>query len=359
MNKALVRLNISIYRLVLMAFPLRFRIGFGDEMIAVFRVTLENAEQQGFWPLAKASLMEMYRLPPVLLRIQWFYWLKEQREANHSLVQSEGTVKSSLTVTRVDGRDSWIQAGLETGFFVTAGAILIALTYLQPNPLTPGWYRDMNLLAVFVLLLTVPVLIVGLHQNLPRWSLPLFGLLLGYCFVAAQRLDMMLMLSVASLTMLLLLFLALFVNSHIRPLPAPIQRWGSSVWPDWSRLSFGLYGCLPLIIIVAFDDSHLNNQTPFLAISVLFMVLGALTYTRIRELDWQIFALLAGMTLSLLPALLDLVANMGGITLWISDSGRLGEIGWLIQLWLLMMALILSPVIITFFLRSPDHEIVA
>ena len=75
MNKALVLLDIVIYRLVLMAFPLRFRIGFGDEMIAVFRVTLENAEQQGFWPLAKASLMEIHRMPLVLLRIHWFYWL--------------------------------------------------------------------------------------------------------------------------------------------------------------------------------------------------------------------------------------------------------------------------------------------
>jgi hypothetical protein len=50
---------------------------------------------------------------------------------------------------------------------------------------------------------------------------------------------------------------------------------------------------------------------------------------------------------------------MGGLAPWISDGGRLGEIDWLIQLWLLMMALILSPVIITFFQRSPDHEIVA
>ena len=52
-------------------------------------------------------------------------------------------------------------------------------------------------------------------------------------------------------------------------------------------------------------------------------------------------------------------ANMKKGIEYCREAAALGEIGWLIQLWLLMMALILSPVIITFFLRSPDHEIVA
>jgi hypothetical protein len=347
MTRLILGLDILIYKLILRAFPVRFRSEFEQEMMVVFTDSLVQAQNQSSWQLMKVSLLELYRMPLILLRIHWMYLVREQRRANRSPAFAKGTATSLSERRKTDGRHSWKEAIFETGFFIFAGAAMIVLTYLRPDFVQPGWYRQMNILAVFLLLISFPSLVIGLARSQLRYCAPPLGLLLGYCYVAASQSNLTLLLPVTLLALLLLTVMAVVINELIRPIPGKFQGIGSGFIADWTVLSFGFYGLIPLIIILAYDDSHLNNQTPLLALSVLFMILGALFYSRSRQREREIFALLAGLTLSMLPALLDMAHNMGGLVSSTAPAGAyLAGIGWLLQMWLFMIGLLLSPLLI-------------
>jgi len=74
----------------------------------------------------------------------------------------------------------------------------------------------------------------------------------------------------------ILAVMAIITNPQPSPLPAPLRRIGQSLSLDWTRLSFGIYGAMPLAILMAFDDGHTNSRTPYLALSALGMVASAL-----------------------------------------------------------------------------------
>ena len=105
-----------------------------------------------------------------------------------------------------------------------------------------------------------------------------------------------------------------------------------------------MYGVMPLMITLAFDDARYNNRTPYLAISVLLMVAGAFAYIRSRRTVLQMIALLGGMSLSVGCALFDHAYWTAGLGSWISSPGPwLAEIGWILKLWTTGAVGILAP----------------
>jgi hypothetical protein len=86
--------------------------------------------------------------------------------------------------------------------------------------------------------------------------------------------------------------------------------------PDGStRVSFGAYRALPLVILAAFDDGRLNGRTLCLALAALLMVAGACVYIRSHRPIVKVTALLSGLSLALVAALLDQYANLHRIDL--------------------------------------------
>jgi hypothetical protein len=153
-------------------------------------------------------------------------------------------------------------------------------------------------------------------------------------------------------------FLALTVvevitNPQRSLLPLPLRRIGQSLSLDWTRLSFGLFGALPLIIILAFDDSHTDSRTPYLAFSVLTMIACALIYCRSRDKMLQITTLLAGLTFSICGAWLDKISFAGGLINWVTvPSPGIKELLWLLKLWGQWGLLILSPALLVLMGRA-------
>ncbi|MCL5995984.1 MAG: hypothetical protein M1546_08005 [Chloroflexi bacterium] len=95
---------------------------------------------------------------------------------------------------------------------------------------------------------------------------------------------------------------------------------------------------------MAFDDTHANNRTLYLALSVVIMFLGALAHSRSRRRSVQMATLLAGMSLSLWMALLDQAYFKGGLVAWMTArSSWLVEIGWVVELWVDLVVLLLAP----------------
>jgi hypothetical protein len=170
---------------------------------------------------------------------------------------------------------------------------------------------------------------------------------LSYYVLTANQSGVLPFLAAMLLASAILAVMALVTNVQLSLLPTPVRRIGQSLSLDWTRLSFGLYGAVPLATIFAFDDALTNNRTPYLAISVLSMVACALIYCRSRQSTLQITALLAGMSLSIWAALLDKASFAGGLAGWIATP-RPGaaDIAWMLKLWVPWVALILAPALL-------------
>jgi len=349
-------LLIRFYCALLRLYPQRFRAEFEDEMRAVFSKSLEQAAKQGILALASVSLREWLHAPLTLLRVHCFSWKKKEKATSDSTARSSPVPNSSLPSPSPDGRASWMQAGLEVSLFLSMGVILVLQTYLPLTRPVSGPPRSLGSIGTIIFLLSIPPFLVGLARGLPRWTYPFGGILLGYSFLVAARFNLLPFLAASLLASVVLAVAAAVVHSRYRPLPPSLPRMGQSIGLDWTRLSFCIYGFMPLMITTAFDDARSNNRTPYLAISVLLMVAGAFAYIRSRRTVLQMTALLGGMSLSFGCALLDRAYFMGGLGSWLSSPGPwLAGIGWTLKLWACMAALILAPFLIR--LAHRDWEV--
>jgi len=338
-----------IYRLLLRVYPPDYLETFGDEMHQTFREGAHEARSQG--RLGLFLLRELMDVPQVLANAYWDGWKRKLQNGIQTL--QEVTSSDDLPPAPPDGRGSRRQAFFEMGPFLIAGLLLIFATYLPFDGLRPGWQRDPEFLGKVILPLALPILLLGLSRGLPRWAYPFAGLLFGYQAMIAYQTSLWLFLIPMLLASVALALAAIMTDPQPALLPVPLRRIGQSLSADWTRLSFAFYGALPWVILRAFDDSHYDNRTPYLALSVLMMVIGALFYCRSRAKTIQIGALVAGLTLSIWGALLDRIFFAEGLMNWISVSSR-GSAGniWILELWLQWMIIILSPTLLLMFGRA-------
>lgn len=330
----------SIYHLIIRAYPPEYHETFGEEIYKTFLEGALEARSQG--SLVSFTLRELRDTPRVLAKAYWHGWKRKLQNGIQLL--REATSSSDLPPAPPDGRESWRQVGLELSLFLLAGLLLIPATYLPLDGLRAGWQRDLGFLGKFIIPLTLPIFLIGLLQGLPRWAYPFGGLLLGYHVLTANRTELWPFLIAMLLASLILGIAALITNPEPNLFPASVRRIGQSLSLDWTRLSFGFYGAMPLAILVAFDDAHAINRTPYLALSVLVMVACALVYARSRQSTMQTGALVAGMSFPIWTALLDKAAFAGSMGDWITAPyPGTAEIAWMLQLWITWAVILLSP----------------
>jgi hypothetical protein len=239
-----------------------------------------------------------------------------------------------------DGRQSWRQVALELVPFLGSGGLLILLTYVPSLTPEPGWQRLPGAIGAAALLLSLPALLWGAARGMPRWAYPMGGMLLAACLYVAVHFG----LGMYTLALLVattgLIYAAWRVNASVRPLPRRVRRVFKSVQADWTRLSFGLYGGMPLLVLVAYDNGVVDNRGPYLAISAVLMVAGALVYARQQNTARQMLVLVGGMTLSFWAALLDAAAFHSGGPGWV-------EVAWMPPVWSAGLGILLLPVLFT------------
>ena len=71
---------------------------------------------------------------------------------------------------------------------------------------------------------------------------------------------------------------------------------------DWTRLSFGLYALLPLIVWLGMDAMDYTYRFLGLLLAETIFIVGAFFYLRQKTLNWRVFCLLAGAFLGYLAA---------------------------------------------------------
>ena len=333
---------IYIYRLLLNAYPSAYRVQFEDEMYDTFFEGAQEAEATD--NLTPFLLREFRDIPRSLIKAYWDGWMMKLE--NRMQILRDLASDSDLPPAPSDGRESWRQVFFEMGLFLIAGLLLILVTYLPFDVLHPGWQRDVQFLGDIILPTAIPILLFGLIRGLPRWAYPFAGVLLYYSGFVAGQTGLWLFLIVMLLATSMFFLAAILIDPNPSLLPIPIRRVWQSISLDWTRLSFAVYGAMPLIILKAFDDAHTNSRTPYFAFSILVMVLGALIYSRSRDPAIQITILLAGLTFSIWGAWLDRVSFANGLLNWTTvTSTGLEAIAWMAVLWVQWSSLILLPVV--------------
>lgn len=340
MNPYLASTLTSIYRLLLNAYPPSYRVQFEDEMYDTFIEGVDEAESLGV--LTSFLLREFRDMPKALIKAYWDGWRTRLQNGIQTLQDIAST--SDLPPAPPDGRESWRQALFELSPFFVLAFLLVLVTYLPISGVNAGWQRDPDFLGKVITPLTLPFLLLGLARGLPRWAYPFGGLFISYQLFMSYQSGAWIFLLVLLSAFIVLAVAETLTNPQPIPLSLPLRRIGQSLSVDWTRLSFGVYGALPLVILLAFDDAHVDNRTPYLALSALMMVICALHYCRSRERTNQITALLAGLTCAICGAWLDKIHFAGGLMNWVTvPSTGIEELLWLLRLWLQWGLVILLP----------------
>jgi hypothetical protein len=328
-----------LFHLLLQVYPRDFSEIFGDEMRRVFVAGARDASREG--RLGRFFLRELSDAPRGLVKAHAYGWKQKWETGIRALRSAAST--AGLPPLPPDGRHSRRQALLETGLFLLTALLLIWGTYRPPTGLSPGWHRDLDFLGRVITPVALPVFLLGLVRGLPRWAYPFAGLLLAHAALTTGP-GIWIFLAANLLAGLLLGMAALATNPEPVFLPAPVRRIGQSLAADWTRLSFALYGALPLLILAAFDDGFTNNRTPYLALAAAAMAAGAWVYARATGRRLQIGGLLLGTMAAVWAAWLDRSAFGVGLANWAAvPHGRPEDYVWLLRLWLTWTALILLP----------------
>ncbi len=233
----ITRLFIWVYAVLLRLYPQPFRDQFGEEMQRVFRDTLADAAARGRAALLWVCWRELCDLPGALLLEHW-------RRRKRMMDNGPGV--------------PWID------LLVPAIPFLLYLALPLGKGLGSAWIGAAILLIPVVLII---VLIAGLFRGLPRWSLPALGLSLAVLnsilfglvdpnfdplASAPAFLRLFLGAGFHYFGIILLVLMVIVASAAVKPWRPFFER----MRRDWTLLPFALYGMMPLVMFMSFDEYH-------------------------------------------------------------------------------------------------------
>ncbi|WKZ46300.1 MAG: hypothetical protein QY306_10830 [Anaerolineales bacterium] len=292
----------DLYALLLNLFPSAYRDEYGEELQAVFGLSLDGAMRSGGGEPVRLVLRELVGLPKAIVHEH----LRERRKQK----------MTGKFASRFDFEPgSRTEALVALAPFLLFGGIPVVFGWVQYSGVMPLW-----LAIVFVLVFWgsgLSLFVIGFKKGAPRWFMPYLGLPLpiicvlafntfvnpewrGFPFLedASWFVRQFVHQGMIWVWLLLSVLLIFLLTRFIPRLHSFHQRLRS----DWTLLSFLLYGAAPLVIVFSFEE--FKNEEPYLLLSFLTLALFGWLYLRSTTPWVKFWSLLGGLTLAMSVAIL-------------------------------------------------------
>jgi len=203
-----------------------------------------------------------------------------------------------------DNSNSWATSFGGAAIFILWGIVLISFEIPHEWAL-PAWMQTILFIGLIALL---PIgTYIGWIKNFPRWSYPYVGHVLVFSLYLSRGstpgiylfgipiFDREIWGWRAWIPFALIATLALVVTRSSRP----IARFFTNILNDWTLLTFGMFGFMPLLVFISFDEVDRLYTLYFMVVLSLLMTGVALLYMRADNPRNRVIALLTGIVLTI------------------------------------------------------------
>jgi hypothetical protein len=213
-------------------------------------------------------------------------------------------------------RDTWQAVAIASvpfaGVPILLSLLMLTSDWLQLKETALNLIR--NILANLIILWYFGVFIIGWVKGFPRWWYPysifliLTSLLLqnastpGLWFFGLSQ-NKQIWGWRAWVPLGSSIVIALLLTRSFKP----FKKMAQTIWVDPSRLAFAVFGLMPMLSILTYDEVKENYQVPYLIISLLLYSIGTLIYMRTDQ-PWQ--RLLAIHSTAIIGGLFNRIALM-------------------------------------------------
>jgi hypothetical protein len=239
--------------------------------------------------------------------------------------------KSAKTVQqKVQGHSAWQETLAGVLPFLVFGLGMVLYEVL-PRP----WVAGPIGLWCYVVLYIIGIvgLCVGWVKGFPRWSYAYAGLVLviqGWWGDSDNLYGWYFIKPASQVLFWMMVAIALLLTRSLRL----VGQFFKGIWVDWTLLSFAFYSCTPLVLLnLAYDFTTGNYPLPYPIASSFALAGGAWAYMRSRHIAQRAVALLAGMALTWMAAMVEVALYLDRTSktpgLWSEEvGGMLPYWGW-------------------------------
>ncbi|MBN1451950.1 MAG: hypothetical protein JW963_13125 [Anaerolineales bacterium] len=288
-----------LYGLLLNLFPRNYRHEYGEELQAVFALSLADAAKFGNMEIAKVLLRELVSFPQAV----FFEHLRERRK--NRMTKKIGSHFSETIAVFIP--------------FLVVLVLFFSMGAIQYIPA-----RVVEIIRLSLIGILLVIFAVGLTRRLPRWVLPFIGFVFAfanlfiYLFIFEEIVDpkwrgfsfppfvsqfVVDFVQTGTFWVGIIILVFLFVVfSALIPVFRPFYQ---RLRNDWTLLAFILYGITPFAILITFDDYH--HAGPYVFVSFLILALGGWLYLH-NNVSWKKFMFLfLGLTLAMVVTVIGAV----------------------------------------------------
>jgi hypothetical protein len=290
------------YSLLLHLFPKPYREEYGEELQAVFNLSVDDALDGGVPEVAVVAFRELMGLPGAIIHEH----LRERRKKKMT-----GKFASRFDFAPGSRTETW--AALAP--FLLFGALPVLVSYIGRIMKIPLW-----MLIVFTLFMWASVgslLVIGFTKGAPRWFMPYLGVPLpvisliafnaivnpewrGFPFLEESSWFVKQFVHQGILWIwIFVLILLIFLLTRFIP---RLRSFHQRLQTDFTLLCFILYGAIPLVIVFSFES--FKNEEPYLLLSFLTLAMGGWFYLRNTNLWSKLWLLMGGLTFAMAFAVL-------------------------------------------------------
>jgi hypothetical protein len=345
----------SFYSLFLNLFPRAYRDEYGEELQAVFNLSLDDAMKIGWVDVTGVVLRELIGLPKAIL----YEHLRERRKANM-------TGKFASRFDFAPGSPNETLAALAP--FLLFGALPTLLGYFRVSSVMPLWLEI--IFVIVFLLFGLSLFVIGFAKGAPRWFMPYLGLPLpiislavfngwldewdGFRMYGLYERSWFLgqfvfqgLLWVGLIGSIVLLVLAVRLIPKFHPFYKRLRG-------DWTLLCFVLYGAIPFALVLTFDEY--KHEEPYMFAAFLILAAGGWLYLRDDVPLKKFLYLYVGVALSMLIAAVGKAAILPiqDWPIYIDPASWKPEAMSTFIMWMWLALIMLIPLALNLFPRSEN-----